>query len=535
MCRVLPFGLLVMLAATGVALAKPRVAIAPIQGDKGGAVGSAIAEALADDTKIIARDNVADTMDRLGMSGELVPFDREKLQGKLNATALIEGRISKLDGRPTLKLTVTSKEKSATVTIRYTNPRSDVFRDKVRVAVGKKLGLEAAPAARHHDDEDAEPEAEDDAPKKRKHATIVDDDEDADAPKAKKKKRLDAEAADAEDQPKPKAKQKRALADDADDEADKPKAKKKRVVTDDGADEDTDKPKAKKKRAVAEDDDEAEADKPKAKKKKRVADDEDAGEPRDDGPATKKRSATLAALRVDGGASYSARQLKYQASGGMTAPPPRVGTASPGGRIEAELYPFAFSEPHSKAAGVGLVGEYDKAFGLAIAIPGMNTQAPIDQSHYSIGAQYRLAAAGGAFAFGLRYAGRRYIADRSGLAAPTDLDMSDVRYRAVSPTLAARFPVTSTIAAFGEGDALLISATGPIQKNDQYGAARVFGFEAGGGVDVALGQKFTLRFEGELSQIVLKFTGSGALAMARGVKAATDRTIDAVATLAVTY
>jgi len=513
MRRVLPFGLVVMLATTGVALAKPRVAIAPIQNDKGGAVGSAIAEALADDTKVIARDNVAETMDRLGMSGELVPYDREKLQSRLGAAALIEGRISKLEGRPTLKLVVTSKEKTATVTIRYTNPRSDVFRDKVRVAVGKKLGLEPGPASGHHDEE-AEPDAEDDTPKKRKRATIVDDDEDADAPKAKaKKKRL---AEDDEDTDKPKAKKKRALDEAADDEADPPKAKKKRVVVEDDGEAD---------------------DKPKAKKKKRVADDEDGADPRDDGdvPTTKKRSASLAALRVDGGASYGTRQLTYQANGGMTPPPPRLGTAAPGGRIEAELYPFAFTEPNSKAAGFGLVGEYDKTIGLAIAIPGMTTQAPIDESHYSIGAQYRLAAAGGAFAFGVRYAGRRYIADRSGLAAPTDLDAPDVKYRAVSPTLAARFPVTATIAAFGEGDVLLINSTGAIQKPDQYGSATVFGFEAGGGVDVALGRKFTLRFEGELSQIGFKFKGNGAMAMARGVKAATDRSLGAVATLAVTY
>jgi len=111
----------------------------------------------------------------------------------------------------------------------------------------------------------------------------------------------------------------------------------------------------------------------------------------------------------------------------------------------------------------------------------------------------------------------------------------DVKYRAVSPTLAARFPVTATIAAFGEGDVLLINSTGAIQKPDQYGSATVFGFEAGGGVDVALGRKFTLRFEGELSQIGFKFKGNGAMAMARGVKAATDRSLGAVATLAVTY
>ena len=517
MCRLLPIGL-VLLATTGVAVAKPKLAITPIDGDKGGKVGAAIAEAVSDEVTIIPRDRVADKMDRLGMSGELVPFDREKLQGRLDATALVEGKVTSGDGRSTLRLTITTNEKTSRVMIRYTNPRSAAFRKNVRAAIGKRLGIagEQSPAA------EPEPEPEDESetaadtasekPRKRKRATIVDDDED------------DTEKAKPKDKPQKKAKKPTlADADEDEDREERPKKKaKKPALTDADEDEDAEqKPKKKsKKRVATEDEDEAEG---------------DDGAIREDQPR-KRRASALAAARVDGGASYGARQLSYLGRGDML--PPRVGTGAASGRIAGELYPFGFSEPNSKVAGVGLVGEFDKTVGLAIAVPGTGEQAPIDQLHYSVGAQYRLAfgRGGAALAFGLRYAVRKYAADRSGLANKADLDMPDVKYKATAPTLAARVPITSSIAAFAGGDFLLITTTGPIQKPENFGAAKVFGFDAAAGADIALSSKFALRFAGELSQINFKFVGGdGTMAEARGVKGAIDRSFGVVGTLAVTY
>jgi len=113
--------------------------------------------------------------------------------------------------------------------------------------------------------------------------------------------------------------------------------------------------------------------------------------------------------------------------------------------------------------------------------------------------------------------------------------MPDVKYKATAPTVGARFPITPAIAVFAAGDVLLIASTGPIQQPENFGAARVFGFDVAAGTDIALASKFTLRLAGEASQINFAFKGGGSMAGARGVKGAIDRSFGAVATLAVTY
>jgi len=513
MCRVLPIAV-VLVATTAVAHAKPKIVITPIQGDSGNEVREAIATAVADDVRVISRATTVDMMDRLGMSGELVPFDCEKLKAKLGADALVQGKISKIDGRPTLRLSVTA-EATSKLKLGYTNPRSPAFRERVRAALGKKLGFEAG-AAPPADEDGEDAEASEPKPRKQKKARVVEDDEDEQPKKKSKAKTKLADADEGEDGEKPEKPGK--------------KTKKKRLADADEAD------------AEDEDEDAADDAKPKRTKKKRVAadEDDDAGDADvaerdtgDDRPRAKQRPTALAAVRVDGGGGYGARQLSYKAKGDMV--PPRVGTAATSGRIAGEIYPLAFSQPKSKLAGLGIVGELDKSFGLAIKIPELDEQAPIDQAHYAIGGQYRFAAGPAVLAAGVRYAIRKYVADRSNLAAPTDLDMPDVKYKAVAPTLSARFPITSRIAAFAAADGLLIMTTGAIQKPSNFGQARVFGVEAAAGTDVAISRTLAVRVAGEFSQINFTFTGDGSMAMARGVKGAIDRSFGVVATLAVTY
>jgi hypothetical protein len=211
--------------------------------------------------------------------------------------------------------------------------------------------------------------------------------------------------------------------------------------------------------------------------------------------------------------------------------PPRVGTFGFGARVEGELYPFA-AKPGA-AGGLGIAGEYDKTLGLKIQVPGGGT-APIDQQHFSIGARYRIGAVK-SFTLGLDFAKRKYVADRSQLALPTDLDMPDTSYTAIAPNAAVRLPAGAKAAFFGHLGALLILDTGPIQANDQYGAATVYGAELASGVDIAVSGSLKLRLAGEVTQVSFKFKGNGAQAMTRGVTAATDRTFGIAATLAMTY
>ena len=171
---------------------------------------------------------------------------------------------------------------------------------------------------------------------------------------------------------------------------------------------------------------------------------------------------TQAALWLDVGASLARRTLTYQGTG-MNRPPP-VGTAAAAGRIEAEVYPAAFSTLKGAAAGFGVSAVIDRSFGLGIAVPGTTVTAPIKNGHYALGARYRFVFGQHSLALGISYWRRYYIADRSKLMTADQLDMPDVEYTAIAPGASLRVAATPTIGAFASFDLPLMLNSGPIQE-----------------------------------------------------------------------
>jgi hypothetical protein len=98
-----------------------------------------------------------------------------------------------------------------------------------------------------------------------------------------------------------------------------------------------------------------------------------------------------------------------------------------------------------------------------------------------------------------------------------------------------RVPLSPSATVFGGGGALLILSAGSIVEGTNYGAADAFGYEGTGGLDYKFTDRISLRVAAELSMINLTFKGTGTMAMARGVSAASDRVLDLAATLGVTY
>jgi hypothetical protein len=293
--------------------------------------------------------------------------------------------------------------------------------------------------------------------------------------------------------------------DDDDDEQPPKKAKR---------DEDEERPK---KRVSDDDSDEERASVRKKKKRRRSSDDDE---------ETPRHPITQAAIRLNAGAGFGRRGLTYD--GGAGSPPP-VGTAAPSGRIEAEAYPASMSTLKGAAAGIGVYGDYDMTFGVSITVPRTTKSAPIKQSHYSIGARYRIPFGAHSVALGVGYTARTYTADRSGLGM-TVLDMPDVSYRAVAPNVMGRFAATPTIGILAGAAFLFLLDAGPIATNANFGFAKTLAFEGSGGVDILLAKNYGLRIAAELSQVGFEFR-----ATVRNVKAATDRTIGATATFEVVY
>ena len=453
-----------------IVLAKPSVAVAPLDGDDGNKVGNAVAKAIGDEaSSVTGPKDTGKAMKKLDLSGELSKSDRKKLRGKLDVDVLIYGKVDDDGSEKSVSLTVTGKGlKSSKLKLRFKKATSPKFKNELSEALAKRL----SPGEADEDDDEAE----------------------------ERKKR---EAANEEERQKKKK---------HDDDEEETRKKKKR----DDDEEET----RKKKKRVSDEDDNEDGPAVRKKKKRRRSDDED---------ETPRHAVTQAAIRLNAGAGYGRRGLDYDASGAN--PPPPVGTAAPSGRVEVELYPGATSTLKGAAAGFGIYGDYDMTFGVSIAVPGSGGKsASISQSHYQAGVRYRFAFGQNTIALGVGYAARKYTADRSGLGMGVTLDMPDVKYRGIAPNIVGRFAATPSVGVFAGATFLLLMDAGPIATNANFGYAKTLAFEGAGGADIALGKGYGLRLAVELSQVGLTFRQT-----VRGVSAATDRTIGAVATFEVLY
>ena len=395
--------------APAIALAKPSVAVVPLDGDDGNKVGNAVAKAAEDEaSSVTGPKDTGKAMKKLDLSGELSKKDQKKLRGKLDVDILIYGKVEEEDDERSLSLTVAGKGiKSSRMKLRFKKTRSPKFNRELSEALAKRL----SPGEKEEDD-DGETE---------------------------------------------------------------------RVRR------------------------------------------------RDDEEETPRHPVTQAAIRLNAGAGFGRRGLTYETTG--TGSPPPVGTAAPSGRVEVEAYPGATSTLKGAAAGFGLYGHYDMTFGLSIDVPGSGGKsAPISQSHYQAGVRYRFAFAQHTIALGVGYAARKYTADRSGLGMGVMLDMPDVSYKGVAPNVVGRFAATPTVGIFVGATFLLLMDAGPIATNANFGYAKTLAFEGAGGADIALAKGYGLRLAVELSQVGFDFRTT-----VRGVSAATDRTIGAVATFQVLY
>src|SRR5256885_521348 len=115
--------------AVSSASAKPRVAIAPIKGDIDETVGPAIGDAIGDEARIVPVAQVSDAMERLGLSGELDPKDAVRLETKLRASVIVQGKVTKSDGARTLRVTVLVRgKKPSKFSVQYKKAGSTKFK-----------------------------------------------------------------------------------------------------------------------------------------------------------------------------------------------------------------------------------------------------------------------------------------------------------------------------------------------------------------------------------------------------------------------
>ena len=301
-----------------------------------------------------------------------------------------------------------------------------------------------------------------------------------------------------------------------------------------------------------ESEEEEEEEEPRKKKKKRSAsaeeDEEDEIGISKSTSSSPKHSANRVAARLDLGVSFKNRQLVYNSRADFPeGPKPFKVQPVPGARFEAELYPLAFANPKSIAAGLGFAAEYDKTILLTLRTTDEpNVPVKANQQSYSFGVRLRFVLGSTdtspSITLGAGYGKRRFTTDRSGLMDVTSLDIPETNYTTIDPGLAIRIPLIKQLALTFGGRALIITDAGPVQQPSSYGRAKVFGAWASGGIDIVLGNRFAIRLVGEFQQVGFAFTGTGDMARNRDMDPETkdvggmsDRSIGGSATLAVLY
>ncbi|MGE0550080.1 MAG: hypothetical protein AB7O24_23070 [Kofleriaceae bacterium] len=507
---------LVWLALPGGALAKPKVALTPIDGDKTGAVGNAVAEALEEEMTMIAPKAVNRAVDKYG-SDDLTEKQAKKVASALEADAVVAGKLEKDGEHKAVRFKVyVPGKKARRFTVRFNTVkglRTEENQSQLRETFAAKIAGKRAAVAR-----DEEPEAEEDAdarPSKKVRAEADDEDplatkatkngtkakakpakgdvdspaeDEAEAPKGKKAKKLantdEADDTEAEEEPVPKAKKAKQTASEDEEPLDD-------LVDEDAASEDDAPRKADKKVATAEEDDPA----VEAAVRK----------------VSPRTSNSPDAFRIDVGPSVAKRSLTFNQRANFPEQVKPFSTAPvPGARVELELFPLAFGGSKGALAGIGIAGEFDRTLSLKLAStsePDVRSNAT--QQHWLVGLRYRFGLGPAALAVGVGYGKRSFIIDRSGLMNATSIDIPDTAYTAIEPGLSIRVPLGSTLAFTLDGRGMIVRDAGPIQEPESFGRAKVYGGVGRFGIDVGLGQRFVVRLLAEYVHVAFKFTGEG--------------------------
>jgi hypothetical protein len=197
--RLLLIAAAVIVVVPSFALAKPSVAVAPLDGDTNNKVGNAVAKAAEDEASAVTGPkDTGKAMEKLDLSGTLDKKDAKKLRAKLDVEILIQGKVEDDGDDKSIQLTVAGKGiKASKLKLRFKTV-STKFRNDLRDALAKRL----APGEAEEDDEDRPKrlndndnedkpkkprDDEEDKPKKR----VAEDDEDGGSVRKKKKKRRD--------------------------------------------------------------------------------------------------------------------------------------------------------------------------------------------------------------------------------------------------------------------------------------------------------------------------------------------------------
>ncbi len=222
------------------------------------------------------------------------------------------------------------------------------------------------------------------------------------------------------------------------------------------------------------------------------------------------------AVDVVAGLSFNARRLRFSYDSDLVNKPPGYkGVPVAGLLIDATVFPLAIGhEGTGLLKNLGLTAMYDKV--LVINSKSMGMTLPTSEARYAFGAVFRYPfGSGGMVAASLRYG-------RQNFTITGMVDVPNFNYTIIDPSLMLRYPITQKIVLGANFGFMGILGTGAIQKNDEYGAASVSGFEGEIGGDYMLTKNLFGRAAFKFEAISFTFKGTGAKSTNRDTDAEQD-------------
>jgi hypothetical protein len=195
------------------------------------------------------------------------------------------------------------------------------------------------------------------------------------------------------------------------------------------------------------------------------------------------------------------------------------GLPAPGALLDVTIYPLAFGHTrHDVVKDLGLELVYDRVIAL-------NSQVKVEQGGMTTTTSYPTLESRFAFSAVFRHAlGRRPTApvvlgtlgyQHQDFNIHGTVDLPDVAYSMFALGGGIRFPVFSKLTLGADAKLLLPTSTGEIQNPDQYGQAKVFGFDLSVGADYPITPNLFVRVTGRAEIISFTFAGTGTLSKAR--------------------
>ncbi len=199
--RLLLIAAAVIVTGPAIAVAKPSVAVAPLDGDDGNKVGNAVAKAAEDEaSSVTGPKETGKAMEKLDLSGTLDKKDAKKLRAKLDVQVLIQGRVEDEGRENAVELSISGKGvKPSKLKLRFKSATAKSFKSDLRDALAKRLAPDEADEEeedrpkRLSDSEDKPKKRDPDEDKPKKRVADSDEDEGDGGSVRKRKRRRDDE------------------------------------------------------------------------------------------------------------------------------------------------------------------------------------------------------------------------------------------------------------------------------------------------------------------------------------------------------